>query len=282
MISISAAMPIDIRGIIETTDSYNFHAHTQFCDGRDTISSISAAAADAGFSHFAFTPHSPVPIISPCNMDASQTEDYFREVDSMKNLYCGRMKVYTSMEIDWLGDDWGPHIDYFQKLPLDFRLGSVHFVPSQDGTLYDCDGSFERFRPLLETRYAGDVRYVVEKYFEQVIRMLERGGLDLLGHFDKIAGNASKAFPALEDEGWYEALVDDVISHAVSAAVVVEINTKAWTDSGRFFPAQRWWSKLLKAGLPLAVDSDAHWASKVGAGRAEAFKALHSLSCRNN
>lgn len=274
-------MPTDLRKIIGVTDAYNFHAHTQFCDGRDSISEIASAAAEAHFRYFAFTPHSPVPINSPCNMDATRTEEYFEEIDSIKSLYAGKMEVFKSMEIDWLGDDWGPHIDYFHDLPLDFRLGSVHFVPSRDGTLYDCDGSFDRFRPLLEKCYEGDVRYVVERYFEQVLRMLERGGFDLLGHFDKIAGNASKAFPELEDQGWYESLVDDVISDAAGSGVIVEINTKAWPDSGRFFPAERWWGKLLAAGIPLAVDSDAHWASKVTAGREEAFKALRSISFRN-
>lgn len=269
-------MSTDIRKIVRETDAYNFHAHTQFCDGRDSIREIASAASEAGFRYFGFTPHSPVPVTSPCNMDASEVEEYLGEVDAMKNLYSGKMEVLTSMEIDWLGADWGPHIDYFQNLPLDFRLGSVHFVQARDGVRYDCDGSFERFRPILENRFGGDVRYVVEKYFEGVLLMLERGGFDLLGHFDKIAGNASKAFPGLEDEGWYEALIDDVVSHAVSAGVTVEINTKAYPDSGRFFPAERWWGKLLDAGLPLAVDSDAHWASKVMAGREEALNALRS------
>ena len=53
------------------------------------------------------------------------------------------------MEIDFVSRDFGPHIDYFQRLPLDFRLGSVHFVPTQDGVWLDCDGRFERFAGYL-------------------------------------------------------------------------------------------------------------------------------------
>ncbi len=270
-------MPTDLAKIVTTTDRYNFHAHTQFCDGRDSMESIASASREAGLIHLGFTPHSPVPIASPCNMDKERVEEFYEECDRLRGLHSPEMNIYTSMEIDWLGPDWGPHIDYFQNQPLDYRIGSVHFVPNQDGVLLDCDGRFERFSGYLKDGYKGDLRYVVEKYFEQVLMMLERGGFDILGHFDKIAGNASQAEPEIEHQGWYESLVDDVVSHAMTAGVVVEINTKAYADRDRFYPAVKWWDKLRNAGLPLAVDSDAHVAAKAVAGREDAFSLLRSV-----
>ncbi|MDE5712485.1 MAG: PHP domain-containing protein [Muribaculaceae bacterium] len=265
---------MDIKDIIISTEKYNLHSHSQFCDGRDSMEDIAAAASREGMEYFAFTPHSPVPLKSPCNMSASRMDEYLAECGRLKDFYAGNMGVLVSQEIDYLGDSWGPHVDYFQKLPLDFRLGSVHFVPNQEGVLLDCDGRFERFAEYLKDGFSNDLRYVTEKYFEQVLKMLERGGFDLLGHFDKIAGNASLADPEIESYGWYEALVDDVVSHASGAGVVVEINTKAFEDKGRFYPAERWWGKIIDAGLPVAVDSDVHYASKVSSGRAEALERL--------
>lgn len=267
-----------IKNILESTSDYNFHAHTQFCDGRDSMEDIAGASASAGLVVLGFTPHSPVPIDSPCNMDKGKAGKYYEESRRLRDLYAGRMDVLTSMEIDYLGDDWGPHVDWFQTQPLDYRLGSVHFVPNQDGILLDCDGRFERFARYLKEGYGGDLRYVVEKYFEHVLKMLERGGFDLLGHFDKIAGNASQADPEIENQGWYEALIDDVVSHAQSSGVVVEINTKAFENQGRFYPAERWWKKLLDARIPIAIDSDAHYASKVIQSRQEAIERLNSLN----
>lgn len=271
-------MSVDINGIITTTRDYNLHSHSQFCDGRDPMCLISEAAENAGMKYFAFTPHSPVPIDSPCNMRADRMEEYFTEVDRLRDVHAPAMEVLKSLEIDYLGSEFGPHIDYFRNLPLDFRLGSVHFVPNQDGILLDCDGRFERFCGYLKDGYRNDLRYVAEKYFEQVLTMLERGGFDLLGHFDKIAGNAALADPEIEEQGWYEALVDDVVGHVKGTGVVVEINTKAFEDKGRFFPAEKWWGKLIEAQIPLAIDSDAHYASKVTSGRAEAYRRLSSLS----
>lgn len=269
---------MNIVDIVSSTENYNLHSHTQFCDGRDSMEEIALAARNAGMEYWAFTPHSPVPVESSCNMRMSRMDEYLAECSRLKSLHSDVMHVLASQEIDYLGDFWGPHVDYFQKLPIDFRLGSVHFVPNQDGVLIDCDGRFERFSGYLKDGFGNDLRYVVEKYFEQVLNMLERGGLDLLGHFDKIAGNASISDPDIENQGWYESLVDDVINHAVSAGVVIEINTKAFADKSRFYPAEKWWGKLFDAGAVLAVDSDAHYAGKVVSGRMEAYDRLRKFS----
>lgn len=56
------------------------------------------------------------------------------------------------MEIDYLNDDWGPANDYFQSLPLDYRIGSVHFIPTRGGDFVDIDGSPDRFVVNLRDR----------------------------------------------------------------------------------------------------------------------------------
>lgn len=263
-----------ITEITGRTDKYNFHSHSEFCDGRATISEIVKAAHGEGFEAWGVTPHSPIIVESPCNMRHEDFPKYLEVMNSLKEEYAGHMQLFTSLEIDYLSRDFGPHIDYFQKMPLDYRLGSVHFVPNQDGIPIDCDGSAERFKGYLRDAYAGDLRYVVERYFEQVLTMLELGGFDLLGHFDKIIGNASTVDATIEQQHWYEALIDDVISSAKSAGVVVEINTKAISDRNRFYPAESLWPKLKAAGLPLAVNSDCHYPDKTNLGRPEALKIL--------
>lgn len=264
--------PEEIISLTNSTDKYNLHSHTQFCDGRAPMEDMAVAAYRRGMEIWGFSPHSPINIDSPCNMLPEDMDDYLREADRLKEEYDGKMRVLTSLEIDFTGHDFGPHIDYFQRLPLDYRIGSVHFVPNQDNILLDCDGKYERFSSYLRDGFRGDLRYVVEKYFEQVLRMIEEGGFGILGHFDKIAGNAAIADPKIEDAGWYEALIYDVIRHAGWKGYAVEINTKSILDKKRFFPAVRWWHKMKEAGLPILVNSDAHYPDKVNLGREEALK----------
>lgn len=261
---------------------YNLHSHTEFCDGRVPLSEMARAAAEAGMEVWGISPHSPLNIASPCNMSIDDVPAYLEETSRLKKKYDGKMKVHASMEVDYIGPEFGPHIDLFQEMPLDYRIGSVHFVPNQEGVWLDCDGRYERFAEYLRTGFRGDLRYVVETYFNQVLTMLDLGGFELIGHFDKIIGNAIIADPTLEDQEWYRSLIEEIVAKAKQRGVVVEINTKAYFDKNRFFPSERFWPLLLKADIPLAVNSDAHYPEKVNLGRAEAFGKLNKIGyfCR--
>ncbi len=270
-------MSVDLlTGIIGRTDHYNFHSHSQYCDGKATVAEIVEAACRNGFEAWGVSPHSPIFIPSPCNMTKESVPEYLDEMYRLKGEYEGKMQLLTALEVDFLGRDFGPHIDYFQNLPLDYRIGSVHFVTNQDGVPLDCDGSAERFAHYLKDGYYGDLRYVVEKYFEQVLTMLELGGFELLGHFDKIIGNACTLDKTLEEQGWYEAFIRDVVKEAKYRGVVIEINTKAIETRGRFYPSQRWWPLLQQAGVTIAVNSDCHHPDLTDLGRSTALSLLKS------
>ena len=273
--------------ILPDSELYNYHSHTQFCDGRASMEDMASAAFICGMGLWGFSPHSPIVVESKCNMAYEDVPKYLEEADRLHDFYDGKMKILKGMEIDFLSTDFGPHIDYFQKLPLDFRIGSVHFVTNQAGIPLDCDGRFERFAMYLKDGFNGDLRYVVEKFYEQELTMIERGGFNILGHFDKIAANASLVDPSIEHQGWYQALVDDVIRNAKDSGLLIEINTKSSLDKKRFFPSTEIWKSLIdhKKGetahsllhQSILVNSDAHDPEKVNLGRMEAIEAFKKL-----
>ena len=274
----------EILDITTSTRSYNFHSHTQFCDGYAPMEEMVHAAQAAGMLHYGFSPHSPIPIESPCNMSEKSVEQYIAEADRLQQLLADAdspLRLYKGMEIDRISHDSAPHIDYYRNLPLDYRIGSVHFVTSQEGIPIDCDGRFPRFEKNLREHFRSDLRYVVEKYFESVLLMLEEGGFDILGHADKIAANASGIDPEIESRSWYKALMDDVVRLSASTGVIVEINTKSIEDRGRFFPHLDWWESFIQAGIPLMVNSDAHRPEMIDFGRQQAFTLLDRL-CQNS
>ena len=266
-------MKPDFRDVAATTRRYNFHTHTEFCDGRDTMDAMALAALRAGFLHIGFTPHSPVPVTSPCNMAATDVEAYIAKVRALDALYPD-MHVYAGMEIDYFGPEWGPASPYFSELPLDYRIGSVHFVPTPDGRPVDVDGSPERFARTVTDLFGGDLRRAVTAFFGQTRAMLAAGGLDIIGHFDKIVLNASLLHPGLESEPWYRRELADTVRAVIDSGVTVEINTKHHARYGRYFPAPELWRTLADAGVTLIVNSDAHYADLLEASRAEAFTIL--------
>lgn len=252
----------------------NLHSHTEFCDGRASMSEIAEAAFKEGFSTWGVSPHSPICCPSGANMKEDDVDNFINESKRLKRAYKGKMKILSGMEIDYISESFGPHIDYFRRLPLDYRIGSVHFVRTREGKPVDVDGPAERFLKYLDSEYKGDLRYVVETYFAMELEMLDAGGFDIIGHLDKIGDNGSYAWDKLEDQEWYADLVEKVISKAVEKDVIIEINTKKFDSRKRFFPAERWWPLLKKYDAKLILSTDAHYPEKVAAGYASAFEHL--------
>ncbi len=233
------------------------------------------AAVDARFTDYGFSPHSPVPLDSPCNMSLESVPEYMAEVDRIRDAYPST-RFYRSMEVDYLGSDWGPANQYFQDLGLDYIIGSVHFIPSQDGQIIDIDGSFERFNRNMAQYFRDDIRYVVEKFYAQSIDMVRAGGFDIIGHFDKIGQNAAYYQEGVEDTAWYQDCVQALIDSIIDARLVVEINTKAYANHHRFFPSPRYLDRLRRADITLVVNSDAHYPALINASRDIALSLINA------
>lgn len=264
----------DLDSILSTS-RYNLHSHTQFCDGRGTMDQFARAAADAGILHYGFTPHSPVPFDTPCNMKADDVPAYLAEVERIRKKY-DTVQFYAGMEIDYLGPDWGPAHPYFAGLDLDYSIGSVHFLPakSDPSRFIDVDGRPERFVQYMHEYFDDDIEYVVEEFYRRSSAMVRAGGFDILGHLDKIGANASYYLPGIERRRRYldalNALVDDVIA----SGVCVEINTKSLARTGRIFPRETVVARLYRAHVPLLVNSDTHYPDLINAGRPYALSLL--------
>ncbi len=268
---------IDFLKLLDGSRRYTFHSHTEFCDGRAQMEAFAREAVKQGFTHYGFTPHSPIPIFSTCNMKLDNVAVFIGEVGRIKREYGDRVAFFAGMEVDYLGDGWGPSSDYFAGLPLDYMIGSVHFIPDREGTFVDVDGNFESFSRKMTKYFHEDIRYVVETFYSQSIRMVEAGGFDIIGHLDKVGHNASHYQPGIEDEPWYRALADELVDRVIGSGVTVELNTKARKEHGRFFPSERLLGRLAEAHVPIIVNSDAHVPALIDASRDEAFSLLDSM-----
>lgn len=268
---------MNITEILGDNRKYTFHSHSQFCDGRATMDEFAREAVARGFTHYGFSPHSPVPIASPCNMGFDDVAPYLAEVERIRSVYGDKVNFYAGMEIDYLGPQWGPSSEYFRNLGLDFAIGSVHFIPDHAGNLVDIDGRFDSFRMKMERHFDNDIRYVVETFYRCSIEMIAAGGFDIIGHFDKVGQNASYWQPGIEDTGWYRDLADGLTESIIASGVIVEINTKAFVEHDRLFPNPRHLKHLVEAGVPIIVNSDAHVPALIDASRDVAFSIIDSL-----
>lgn len=262
-----------ILSLVQDSDRYNLHGHTQFCDGHADMEQFVRQAVEMRFTHYGFTPHGPTSVESKCNMSREAVPQFLAEVQRLRQIYGSRLCILSGMEIDYI-DDFGPSDPYFQSLPLDYRIGSVHFIPSihGDGEFVDIDGRYARFQEKMGQYFDGDIEWVVRTYFRQMTRMVEQGGFDIVGHFDKIGLNASQYQPGIDTEPWFDALVRDLFEAIMDHHYIIEVNTKAWAEHGRFFPNQRYFAMLRAAHAPVVFNSDAHWPHLIDASRHEAIR----------
>jgi len=269
----------DFKKITRETDLYNLHTHTQFCDGHAPMEEFVTEAIAAGITHLGFTPHAPVLAASPVNMSKEVVQQYFDEMQRLRDTYGDRINLYTSMEIDYVNEDDGPSSDYFQQLPLDYSIGSVHFIPDMNNPdeMVDIDGKFQGFKARMGKNFNDDIEYVVKTFFSQMMAMVEAGGFDIVGHMDKIGYNASQYREGIDEEPWYDKLVIDLFENIMDHHLIIEVNTKAWLQRNRFYPNLKYFGMLKRFNAPVVVNSDAHYPTLLNSGRLEAIKLLNVL-----
>ena len=269
---------IDFRAITRLSTQYNFHAHTPFCDGHAPMEEFILEAVKCNFTHFGFSPHSPFPFDSTCNMIRDDVNRYLDEIERLKQIYGSQLCIYTSMEIDYT-DEFGPVDEYFDTLPLDYRIGSIHFIPSfvDESEYVDIDGRPERFIERMKLFFNQDIEAVIRSFYAQSLKMVERGGFDVIGHFDKIGFNAEAFAPGITLHEWYDKLVRELFDAIMDHGYVIEINTKAWEQRRRFYPDLKYFSWLKKYDCNVIINSDAHYPALINSGRIEAMRLLSSL-----
>lgn len=263
-------------------DLCTYHSHCTFCDGKASAEEFVKAAIEAGFHSYGVSSHSPLPFDTRWSLSKGDVEAYLREMERLKKQYAGQIELYVGLEIDYLNDGWGPANDYFQRMPLDYRIGSVHLVTNgETGEMMDMDGSFDDFRENFRNVYHDDLKHLVRDYFRSSARMVELGGFDFVAHLDKISMNGSLVEPMLTEQAWYNELLREYLQLIAEKGVMVEVNTKAYTKKGLMFPNVKYFKWLKELNIPVMVNSDAHLPQLVNDNRELAFRLLRDAGVKS-
>lgn len=259
----------------------NYHSHCLYCDGRADMEAFVRFALSGGFSSYGFSSHAPLPFPTSWTMEWDRMDDYLSEFHRLKAKYAERIELYVGLEIDYLDETSHPGIARFRDLPLDYRIGSVHMLPTAEGEVVDIDVPADTFCRLVDIRFGGDLDRVVHLYYDRLLRMVELGGFDIVGHADKMHYNASCYRRGLLDEEWYDDLVRSYFQEIARHGYQVEVNTKSYLDKHVLFPNVRYFSYLNRLGIRVQVNSDAHYPERINDGRREALQALHRAGYRS-
>lgn len=259
----------------------NYHSHCTFCDGRSTPEDFVKFAISHGFRAYGFSSHSPLPFETFWNMSKDDMPEYLTEINRLKAKYSDRLEIYTALEIDYLDETYNPSIAYFQELPLDYRIGSIHFLPVSEHlseeNMVCIDGSFTDYKAALDRYFDGDIRKLVTRYFDSTLKMIQAGGIDIVGHMDKIYMNGHKCESFSFDADWYQKPFRATLDLIAEKGLMVEVNTKNLVKKQQIFPRKEYLGLLKEMNIPVMVNSDCHYPDLVNDGREEAFNILKEL-----
>ena len=262
----------------------NYHSHCTFCDGRSTPEDFVKFALSHGFRAYGFSSHSPLPFETFWNMSKDDMPEYLEEINRLKEKYAGRLEIYTSLEIDYLDETYNPSIAYFQELPLDYRIGSIHFLPLSEHLSEDnmvcIDGAFADYKDSVDRYFEGKISKLVTRYFDSTLKMIEAGGIDIVGHMDKIYMNGHKCEGFSFDADWYQKPFKAVLDLIAQKGLMVEVNTKNLIKKQQIFPRKEYLGLLKDMNIPVMVNSDCHYPDLVNDGRSEAFEILKEIGFR--
>lgn len=232
----------------------NFHTHTTFCDGTSTAEEQVLQAIHLGFEHLGFSGH----MDSDIHM---QIDDYYDEIDRLKEKYKDRIEILCGVELDNLYDPGCAD-------KAEYVIGSTHFLDVQTEIPMSVDNSEEMLAELCRRFYGNDYYAMSRAYYELEAGICDRIQCTFIGHFDLITrfndsmhyldeGNPRYYLPALE-----------AMEYLVTKGVPFEINCGA-VNRGRktnFYPNTFLLKNLRQFGGEILINSDAHHCSLLNGG----------------
>lgn len=255
----------------------NFHSHSNFCDGKSEPEDYVKEAINKGFCAFGCSSHAPVPFQSHWNMPLEKLQDYLNTIEKIKAKYEDHLEVYTGLEIDYIDEYWGYSGTFLKELPLDYRIGSVHYLDRlPDGSFFCFDGKPDGFFEKIKLLYRNDFKKAIRKYYHHIRQMIEYDNPDIIGHLDKIKmhNTVMKFFD--ENEKWYIKEVVDTIDLVAEKKCIVEVNTRGLYrhEPPMLYPSPWVLEYMFEKNIPVMINSDAHHPSEIDAGYIFAAKVL--------
>lgn len=257
---------------------FSYHTHTDFCDGHAAAASMARAAYDAGYSVLGFSSHAPLPFKTEWNMEWDRMEEYARTIRGLDETWRERgMAVLLGLEIDYIEGLVSPADESYGVVPLDFRIGSIHYLRSPAGERFAVDGPGTDFARHMAAGDRGrngaqgggnpDRSWVWQDYYRGMAAMARRGGFDIVGHFDIVRKNNADGRWFDESSHAYVDAAFGAIDEVARAGLVVEINTGgvARGKNPVPYPSLPLLRRMREKGIRCTIGDDAHRPRHLGA-----------------
>ncbi len=252
----------------------DYHTHTARCGhaGGDTREFVEAALA-RGLAEVAVTDHVPLYFLPGDDPDPhlamtrAELPGYVEEVLALKAEFAGRIDVLLGIEADYAEGHEAALAEVLALHDWDVVLGSVHFVA---GGWIDAPGSAKRH----EVEGSG---FLWNEYYRLLARAAGTGLFDVMTHFD-----LPKKFGHRRPDEARDA-EEAAVAAAARAGVAVEVSSAGLRKPvGEIYPGPDLLRRLVGAGAPIVLSSDAHAPAEVGWGQADVIAAARAAGATSH
>lgn len=236
---------------------YDYHAHTNYSDGRFMFR-MARAAGRAGLDGIGFTDHCTVTerefrreerASYGFNLDATY-ERRRQGIESLREDV--DVAIYDAVEMDYYPDDEGDIADFLAEAGFDYAIGSVH----------ELDDANVQVPSNYVDRSDDELDRLVDEYFDHLVALIESELFDIAAHPDLIERTPPLAGRATE------AQYRRVAEAFADSRTIPEINAgRALTDLDLVHPTEPFLTVLAEYGIDVTVGSDSHTPDELEARR---------------
>ena len=238
----------------------DYHMHSSYSDGRSVPDDYISPALAAGLSEIGFSEHLTLfKDLEDWNMNPVNISPYINHLKTLQSTIKS-IKIKIGLEVDFFAGKEKEIFSYLQVLPLDYIIGSVHYLGEKT---VDVGPEF----------YEGkSIDRLFESYFDSVNAAAASDLFDIMGHCDLIRIYGYK--PVSDLEPLYRKLAKTMKEHDIAFEVNTNGRNRPLAD---FYPDRRYLHIFQEENVPVCVNSDAHMPSRVGQYFDEAYDLLRYI-----
>ncbi len=255
----------------------NFHTHTTYCDGKESVESMIQAAISKdfirlGFSGHVFNDFRPEDQDIWC-MSPERTAKYIAEVRAMAEKYKDKIEILCGIEQDFCSNVPTDGFDYV--------IGSVHYT-EKDGVYYCVDESPETLEKAIREGFGGNPYALTKRFFEMEAEVVQKTNATVIGHFDLVMkfNEGNCFFDPLDKRYRYAAL--EAMEALLETGKPFEINTGAIYRGCRTeaYPSVYLLKELKARNGEIILSSDSHDGDSLGFHFAEISQLAKEIGFR--
>lgn len=247
----------------------DFHTHSVYCDGKNTLEEMIKAAIEKNFSAIGLSGHSYVDFDSSYCIKKEKIAEYKKEAYALKTKYKNEINVYCGIEEDYFS---------VPESGFEYKIGSVHHL-YVNGEYIAIDNTADILRAAVDKHYGGDFYGLTEAYYGNVADVYRKTGCDIIGHFDLVTKFNEKEHFFDEQDARYKSAWKKALDELLKYDVVFEVNTGAIARGYKTkpYPSEEILYYIKKGGGRVIVTTDCHNKDMLGYYAEEAHYMLKNM-----